>query len=123
MFLIKLNKLFFDKVETNNVYEEKPCYINPHYIASMMVTSRGTSIAIRGFDYNTIVTETPEEIMDAVEQAKMDEATTFWREALPAIEVAIVDGSIFEPVIDRFLRPAVVARSGTVPDAENVRGK
>ena len=85
MFLIKLTKI----IEKETGIEHRDWYVNPEQIATIMENAKGTSIAVRGFSTNSIVTQTPEEIIDAIEQGKSDNSASFWDAAIPCIAQAI----------------------------------
>lgn len=126
MFLIKLTKL----VEKDAMIEHRDWYVNPEQIATIMENAKGASIAVRGFSTNTIVNETPEEIIDAIEQGKSDNAASFWDAAIPCLAQALelveqdrIEGDCGPVRLDlrALLHPPVVIRSGAVPDAEGLR--
>ncbi len=85
MFLIKLTKI----IEKDTGIDHRDWYVNPEQIATIMENAKGTSIAVRGFTTNTIVTQTPEEIIDAIEQGKSDNAASFWDASIPCLAQAL----------------------------------
>ncbi len=126
MFLIKLTKV----VEKDNRIDHRDWYVNPEQIATIMENSKGTSIAVRGFSTNTIVTETPEEIIDEIEQAKSDNAASFWDASIPCLAQALelVEQDRIEndcsPVrldLRGLLRRPAGDGSGTLSDAAGLR--
>lgn len=126
MFLIKLTKI----VEKDNGIDHRDWYVNPEQIATIMENAKGTSIAVRGFSTNTIVTQTPEEIIDAIEQAKSDNAASFWDAAIPCLAQALelveqdrIEGDCGPVRLDLrgLLRHPAGDGPRAVPDAEGLR--
>lgn len=125
--LLELNKV----TENEQGFSTRLWLVNCDDIIAVYQATKYTKVILRGFTSAVPVTDTVEEIEDALHNAQADKNAAFWDGAIPALAQAIelvardiVDGGCVSSLDMRdLLRPATSDGSGVIPIAKGLRDK